>query len=77
MDNNHCAPGLIELRNALKREIEEESLASSKYREASVKLLHYKLPTLAENLRSIANQEFMHHFIVMGIVDAITEHCGE
>ena len=72
-----CPDALIELRNSLKREIDEEQLASSKYREASVKMLQYGHGASAFHLKEIAEQELMHHYMLRQIVDLITEDCGE
>jgi len=72
-----CPAGLIELRNSLKRQIEEESNASSQYREASAKLVHYGHGASAHYLKKIAEQELMHHYVIRQVVDIITEECGE
>ena len=72
-----CPAGLIELRNSLKREIEEERTASSRYLEASVKLRHYSKGNLADELKNIGTQELMHHFMIIAVTDIITEECGE
>lgn len=74
---NGCPAGLIELRNTLKRELQDEADASKRYREAAIKFLHYKKELFAEELREISVEEHMHNYILSGIVDAITTECGE
>ena len=77
LSRGKCPAGLIELRNSLKREIEEESNAASQYREASVKLLHYEQPVQAKALKDMATEEMMHHYMLKFVVDYITKECGE
>lgn len=77
MGGGKCAAGLLELRNQLKRQISEERDASSQYREASTKLIHYEFALGAQSLHRMAGDEFMHSFILEGIVDYITQECGE
>lgn len=77
IESGKCAAGLIELRNSLKREIEGEDTASSRYMEASIKLRHYSKGVLADELKNIATQEMMHHYMIKAVVNIITEECGE
>ena len=72
-----CPAGLLELRNLMKKQIDEERDASSQYREASAKLVHYGHGASAYHLKEIAEQELMHHYVLRQIVDVITLDCGE
>lgn len=72
-----CYRGLMEVRNQLKRAIEEELDASSPYNEVAAKMTVYKLPTFSTAIHSIANDESTHAEILKIIVDVITERCGE
>ena len=76
MVNNSCPTGLIELRNSLKRELEDEFDASSRYMEASIKLRHYGKDRVADRLRDISIDEQIHHHILGGVIDLITQECG-
>ena len=76
-ETSKCPAGLIELRNQLKKEIDDELNASSQYREASAKMVHYGHGSSAYHLKQIAQQELMHHYVIRQIVDIITEECGE
>jgi len=72
-----CSDGLLELRNQLKREIDDELNASRKYKEASVKMLAHGHGASAYHLKKISEQEHMHSYMLRHIVDIITEDCGE
>ena len=72
-----CPAGLIELRNALKREIQDELEAYHRYREASVKLRHYGKERLADRLKDLSIDEKMHHYILEATVELITQECKE
>lgn len=72
-----CNQSLIELRNMLKNEIEDERKASSMYKGVAVKLTALKLPYMSEALDSLSQDEAMHKQILEAIVDIITERCGE
>lgn len=72
-----CPAGLIELRNSLKREISDEVDASSRYREASIKLRHYKLDEVADWISRISFDEFMHKAVLEATIELITLECGE
>lgn len=72
---SECPAGLIELRNALKRELQDEADAYSRYREASTKLRHYGMKTLADKVKEVAMEEFAHRYLIGAVVDAITLEC--
>lgn len=72
-----CEASLIELRNAIKQELADESAASHKYYDMAAKFSHLKEPEKADTLRLIAGQELLHHAVLSDIVDKITEKCGE
>jgi len=74
---NKCPAGLLELRNQLKEQIEEEKTASSYYVEAASKLGHYKKDVQADILRMMSTEEMMHYHMLNYIVDHITKECGE
>jgi hypothetical protein len=72
-----CDASLIELRNYLKNEIEDERNAFMKYNEVAAKMTHFKLPTWATAIHQVASDELNHAGILDIIVDVITEKCGE
>jgi len=74
---NKCSAGLLELRNQLKQEIEEESDASSHYMGISDKLRLHKADYGADTLKQIATEELMHHYMLKWVVNYITKGCGE
>lgn len=73
---NVCCPaGLVELKNALARELEDEITASSRYREAAIKFTHYKYPDFAKTLGAISEEEFNHWINLVTIVEALNKVC--
>jgi hypothetical protein len=72
-----CSESLLELRNWLKAQIEDEHNAFSQYNEAAAKMTHFVLPTWATAIHSMASDELNHAGILQIIVDVITEKCGE
>ena len=72
-----CNPALLELRNWLKTQIQDEAEANSRYNEAAVKMTHFELPTFSAAIHSMADDEATHKTILEIIVDVITEKCGE
>ena len=72
-----CSASLLELRNAIKRELDDEGAAGHKYADMSAKFTHLKEPQKADMLRLISQDELIHQAVLHGIVDIITEECGE
>ena len=72
-----CSAGLLELRNAIKLELDEEGAAGHKYADMAAKFTHLKEPQKADILRLISQDELIHQAILHGIVDTITKECGE
>lgn len=72
-----CPSGLIELRNQVRREIDEESASSHKYILAAGKLAHFKMSAAAEKFRMMAADELAHRAVLEAVVDIITTNCEE
>ena len=72
-----CSAGLIELRNSLKLEIQDEAEASTRYKEASTKLHHYDYPILAQALDNMSQDEHQHKVMLEVLIDYLTEKCGK
>ena len=72
-----CSARLIELRNALKKEVSDEADAFSKYTDEAAIFTHLGEGTSADMLKLIAGQELLHKTILEFIVDEITTRCGE
>jgi len=72
-----CSASLIEIRNAIKRELDDEASASHKYADMAGKFTHLQENQKAQMLRLISNDELLHQAILAGIVDEITVKCGE
>ena len=70
-----CEPALIELRNAIKQELQDESDASQKYAEMAVKFTHFSKAVKANMLQLISGQEALHRIILENIVEDITREC--
>jgi hypothetical protein len=78
-----CSASLIELRNWLKTQIEDEKKANQDYGQASDKLNEIRpgppydtgLYDATKTLSFIAGQEWLHHELLTQIVDYITEKC--
>jgi len=80
MEGEHsskCSASLIELRNALKREIPDEGAAAHMYADMAAKFTHLKEPIQADLLRLISGQEALHQAILEFITEEITLRCEE
>lgn len=71
-----CENALLELRNALKREIDDEASAAAKYAEMARKLSQMSRPVKADILNLISGQEALHRQVLECIVKDITSECG-
>ncbi len=76
VEPGECAAGLLELRNALKREMPDESSACQKYADMATKFTHLKEPQDADILRLISSEECLHEAVLGLIVEEITRKCG-
>ena len=76
-ETSKCSAGLLELRNAIKLELDEEGAAGHKYADMAAKFTHLKEPQKADMLRLISQDELIHQAVLHGVVDLITEECGE
>jgi hypothetical protein len=71
-----CPVELINLRNAIQKELDSEEAAGELYREMSYKLVKLDEPEKAIILRLMASQEEFHRTVLQGIVVAIDKKCG-
>ena len=76
-ETSKCSAGLLELRNAIKLELDEEGAAGHKYADMAAKFTHLKEPQKADMLRLISQDELIHQAVLHGIVDTITKECGK
>lgn len=70
-----CSAALIELRNAIKQEINDEGAAAHKYADMAAKLTHLRESRYADTIRLIAAHEQLHNVVLSHIVDELTERC--
>ena len=56
-----CSPDLVELKNTLSKNLQEERDASSHYLEVAVKFAHQGYLDLAKQFKSMSEQEFDHY----------------
>lgn len=71
-----CSPALLELRDWLKGEIQDEIKAHGDYGQAADKMQQWNLNTFSSAIRSMSDDELGHAGILNIIVDVITEKCG-
>lgn len=71
-----CSAGLIELKNAIKRELRDESDAAKRYTEMAAKFTYYGERKYSDILHLIAGQEQLHNQVLERIVDALDLECG-
>jgi len=76
-EKRDCPAGLIELKNSLKGELEDEGNAYAKYLDSSIKMRHYERRTDADILKSMSTDEFSHRYLLEAIIDSIVLECGE
>ena len=67
---------LIELGNAIKREVEDERAATLMYADMATKFSHLREHISADLLRLISGQEALHSAILDFIAEEITVRCG-
>lgn len=78
-----CPPALIQLRDQLKQQIDDEMRASKYYLEAAGKMIafsqgnHPQRKLQSEALKIMANEEAAHHIMLKFIINGITKECGE
>ncbi len=72
-----CSKELLALRKQLQHEMHQEEIASLVYFKAGTAFSLENLGLMAETMKSLATDELLHHFMLKGIVETITEKCGE
>lgn len=72
-----CEAGLIELANAIGRELQDEDSAAAKYNNMAVDFTHYKEREKSAILHLIAGQELLHRTILEAISTEIKTRCSE
>ena len=72
-----CADNLIELKNAMKRELQDEAAGSSRYREMAVKLTALGETDYSGIFHLLSEAEHMHKVVLEGLVDAIDLRCDQ
>jgi len=72
-----CADNLIELKNAMKRDIQDEIDGTSHYREMATKFTALGETDYSGIIHLLAQAEHMHKVVLEGLVDAIDLRCGE
>ena len=73
-----CDAGLVELKNALKREIDDEVSTVSRYKEIGAKLsITYGRDQMGETLKRMADDEYEHFLQIMSIVEILEEECSK
>lgn len=77
IEQGKCAAGLLELRNNLKGQIDEERDAAKKYMEQAERLGNLDVSVRARALMNIAEEEMLHNQMLRVLVDDITKECGE
>jgi len=70
-----CADALIELKNAIKRELDDEYSAAHKYADMAAKFSHFKETKYADSLRLISGHELLHYAVLDTIVEELTKRC--
>jgi len=85
MSDTKCSDAVLELINALKREIPDEKAASAKYVDMATKLVHFRVagepvaPLLLDVdnqiLHKIATEEASHARFLEAIVENLTHEC--
>ncbi len=76
MEKVKCADALIELKNAMKRELRDEADGSSRYREMATKLTALGETNYSGIFTLLSQAEQMHKMVLEGLVDAIDLRCG-
>ena len=72
-----CSIGLLELRDQLKKKIDEEKDDAEWYQERVNRLGNLDVSIRARALMNIAEEELLHHCLLKVLVDDITQECGE
>lgn len=86
MAQNECTPALMELRDWLKMQVEDELKAFKDYSESGKKFagfpveakegsIGWTVQSFATQLKLIAGQELDHKLVLEKMVDYITEKC--
>ena len=66
---------LIELKNSLKGELDDEGSAAHKYADMAAKFTHLHEKPYADTLRLISGHEELHRLVLIGIIDEIELKC--
>jgi len=70
-----CSASLIELRNAMKREIPDERAASGGYQEMATKMTALGETNYADIFRLLSDAEMMHRVVLESLVEALDFRC--
>jgi rubrerythrin len=71
-----CTPRLLKLREALRREIDEEKKGGRGYQNRFHDFEMEHIPSFAKNLKAMANDEFGHADTLQAMVKSIDDKCG-
>ena len=71
-----CSDTLIELKNAMKRDIQDEIDGTSHYREAATKLGALRETDYSGIFHLLSDAEHMHKMVIEALVDALDLRCG-
>ena len=72
-----CSASLIELQNAMKREIADEIAGSKMYQDMAVKLTALGETNYSEIFHLLSDAEHMHSIVLESLVEALDFRCEE
>jgi ferritin len=73
--HNPCVVGLLEIKRALAKELEDEIAAASHYNEIAVQFNHYGYPAYANIFRTMAIDEISHHMSLQNVMSELDREC--
>ncbi|KKN16297.1 hypothetical protein LCGC14_0977230 [marine sediment metagenome] len=71
-----CSDSLLELKEAMKREMRGEATGSSTYQDMAGKLKQLGEASYSEIFILLSQAEQMHKMVIEGLIDAIDLRCG-
>ena len=72
-----CSDNLIEVQNALKKELRDEEEGAYRYKQLASILAGMEETDYSKIITLLAQAEHMHKVVIEGLVDAIDLRCGQ
>ncbi|KKK42964.1 hypothetical protein LCGC14_3169210 [marine sediment metagenome] len=73
---SNCSDGLLEIREAMKREMRGEAASRTMYQDMAGKFKHLGEEGYSDIFTLLSQAEQMHKQVIEGLIDAIDLRCG-